>query len=728
MDTNYFYFLEFMENPQQFRIPIYQRKYSWEIKHCEKLFNDIKNIGESDKKSHFMGSIVFKSSRDAIGVLNVIDGQQRITTMSLLLAALSTYLIKNPQKAEQNDMDAETIMTDYIFNSNYYYNPKKRDDLKYKLVLTEDDDINYKRIINFILPNAELNITETHNRLYKIYEYFYEKLDENNFKIIWKGIEKITIVTLDLGDADSAQSIFESLNSTGKELNSSDLIRNYLLMDLTPSYQTQIYKQYWKRIENVFEDIDEEFDEFIKHYLNIYERGIDGDIYENFKNFKEEKFPDDVEKLVIDVEKYCKYFKKIVLNEEEDKKLKKAFKSINQLPYKIVRPFLFRLYDDYEQEKLKVTEFIEIIRYTESFLLRRAVCARDSQSLKGFFVKKIKQIKKDDYVDSFKYLLISTTGKSTMPNDEEFKNFFTTRDLYNTRINKYVLLKLTNFNRSETTDMEEVSIEHVLPKSPNLPKTWRDELGEEDWQDIQKEYVHRIGNLTLVNKDVNSKLGKKSYPDKKKIYDKSPINLNSYFKEIEHWNQNTITTRCNTLFDNAKEIWEYPILSDEKIRELSRKDMKTTLDIFSRDDDEEIPQNDNQRYWDLCKTKIERFYPIFNPRKPSTSNAYSIAIKSKLANIRLRINLKENYVITELYINEDELFNYLKSQKNKIDSELKYDFIWENPEETKKSTISITKNYNLKEDVHWDEPIIWQLDVAENLYNVFPYWIKKFKK
>ena len=717
-----------MENPQQFRIPIYQRKYSWEIKHCEKLFNDIKNIGESDKQSHFMGSIVFKSSRDIIGVLNVIDGQQRITTMSLLLAALSTYLIKNPQKAEQNDMDAETIMTDYIFNANYYYNPKKRDDLKYKLVLTEDDDINYKRIIDFILPNAELNITDTHNRLYKIYEYFYEKIDENNFKTIWKGIEKITIVTLDLGDADSTQSIFESLNSTGKELNSSDLIRNYLLMDLTPSYQTQIYKQYWKRIENVFEDIDEEFDEFIKHYLNIYERGIDGDIYENFKSFKEEKFPDDVEKLVIDVEKYCKYFKNIVLEEEEDKKLKKAFKSINQLPYKIVRPFLFRLYDDYDNDKLNITEFIEIIKHSESFLLRRAVCARDSQSLKGFFVKKIKQINKDDYVDSFKYLLISTTGKSTMPNDEEFENFFTTRDLYNTRINKYVLLKLTNFDQDETTDMEEVSIEHVLPKSPNLPKSWRDELGEEDWQDIQKDYVHRIGNLTLVNKDVNSKLGKKSYLDKKVVYDKSPINLNSYFKDIEHWNQDTITTRCDDLFEKAKEIWEYPFVSKEKIEKFMGKKTNPTLDSFSKEDDDDMPQNDNQRYWDMCKTKIDRHYPIFNSRKPSTSNAYNIAIKSKLANIRLRINLKENYVITELYIKDDELFNYLKNQKNEIDSELKYDFDWENPEETKKSTISISKNYNLKEDVHWDEPIIWQLNVAENLYHVFSDRIQKFKK
>ena len=737
MKTDSSYFLDFIENSQQFRIPIYQRKYSWEIKHCEKLFNDIKNIGESEKESHFMGSFVFKPDRDGVPILNIIDGQQRITTMSLLLAALSTYLINNSEYADQNNMDAESIMTSYIFNSNYYYNPKKREDLKYKLVLTEDDDINYKRIIDDILPAGELKIIDKHNRLYKIYEYFYEKIGEENFKSLWNGIEKITIVTLDLEEADPAQAIFESLNHTGKKLDSTDLIRNYLLMDLTTKKQERIYNSHWKKIEEVFEDSDEEFDEFIKHYLNVYEKGIDGDTYENFKSFKTEKYPnDDVEKLVEDVEKYCRYFEKIVLGDEKDKKLKKAFKSINQLPYKIVRPFLFKLYDDYRNNDLNVDDFIQIIKYAESFLLRRAVCARDSQSLKGFFVKKVKQINKEHYVDSFKYLLTSTTGKSTMPNDEEFENFFKTRDLYNTRINKYVLLKLTNHNHKETTDMDEVSIEHVLPKSPNLPKAWQEELGEEDWKNIQKEYVHRIGNLTLVNKGLNSKLGKKSYQEKKTMedgYNDSPINLNTYFEDIEHWNKEEIETRSDVLFKDAKEIWEYPFLTDEEIRKILRNEKETTLDgVFSHEEEEEeeeeIIPNDNQRYWDRCKTKIDKYYPIFNSTKPSKRNDYRLAIKSIKAIIRLSINLKEDFVTSELYIKDEELFNYLKSLKNEIDTELKYDFIWENPEDTKKSTISITKNYNLKEDVHWDEPIIWQLDVAKNLYDVFYDRIQKFKK
>lgn len=735
MKTDHSYFIDFIENSQQFRIPIYQRKYSWDIKHCEKLFNDLKNIGESDKESHFLGSFVFKPDRDEMPVLYIIDGQQRITTMSLLLAALSTYLIKNSKEAESNDMDAESIMTSYIFNSNYYYNPKKREDLKYKLVLTEDDDNNYQRIINYILPNAELNIIDKHNRLYKIYEYFYEKLDEKNFKSIWKGIEKITIVTLDLGDTDSAQAIFESLNHNGKKLDSTDLIRNYLLMDLETSLQNQIYNKYWKQIEAVFEDSDEEFDEFIKHYLNIYERGIDGDIYENFKSFKDEKYPNDVKKLVRDVEKYCEYFKNIVLEEEKsNKKLKKAFKSINQLPYKIVRPFLFSLYDDYKKDVLDVEDFIEIVKYAESFLLRRAVCARDSQSLKGFFVKKVKQIDKEHYVDSFKHLLTSTAGKSTMPNDEEFKNFFTTRDLYNTRINKYVLLKLTNHNHKETTDMDEVSIEHVLPKSPNLPKAWQEELGEEDWKNIQKEYVHRIGNLTLIDKGLNSKLGKKSFQEKKTMeegYNDSKINLNDYFENIEHWDKDAIDERSFYLFDYAKEIWKYPFVSNAEINEYLEKKTQTTLDSdFSKEGDEEdeIPQNDNQRYWDMCKTKIDRYYPIFKSTKPSKRNDYRLSINKQKVRIRLSINLKEDFVTSELYVEDEDIFNYLKSQKNEIDSELKYDFIWENPEDTKKSTVSISKNYNLKEDVYWDEPIIWQLDVAENLYEVFYDRLRKFKK
>ncbi len=726
-------FVHFLDQTQQLKIPIYQRRYSWEKKHCEKLLEDIMDIGKSDKPSHFMGSIVFQTSRGRVTNLSIIDGQQRITTMTMLIAALVDYLYKNPQVAERIEVeDAEEVADDFLFN------PKKRGELKYKLVLTEDDNPIYKKIIDNLLDEEELSLNkiDSRNKVYKAFKFYSENIHDENVDSIWEGINKLKIVTLDLGDADSPQAIFESLNSTGKELNSSDLIRNFLLMDLSEEQQDDIYySHHWHDIESSFENSKESFDDFIKHYLNIkYNSVIKGDIYDNFRKFTEEKAEqfDDYFELIVDlvkdVEKYWEYFKQIIFLDEGNKKLRRSFETLNQLPYTIVRPFVYRLYEDYHHKLLDPEEFIEIIDYTESYMLRRTIDSRDSEALKGFFTKAYQKLDKENYLESYKYLLLTTSGQSIMPTDSEFKEAFITRDLYKARnINKYVLLKLTNFNESnEPTHIEDVSIEHIMPQNTNLSPTWQEELGD-DWQDVHKQYLHKVGNLTLTAN--NSRLGDKPFMEKRTMpggFDDSHIHLNEYFEDnnIEHWNKDEIIKRSNLLFDKAKQIWKYPDLSDETIEKYKNRPEQPTLDEFHQDE----PTNNNKRYWTDCKNKIDTYYQdIFTSTKPSLRNDYRLYVRWQKARIQLNVNSYTNEVKSQIYITDDkELFNYLYEQKEEIEQECNLDLIWESLDEQASSTISVINIFDLEDDWAWDDSIEWQLEIAKKLYDTFSDRIREF--
>lgn len=726
-------FVHFLDQTQQLKIPIYQRRYSWEKKHCEKLLEDIMDIGKSDKPSHFIGSIVFQTTRERVTNLSIIDGQQRITTMTMLIAALVDYLFKNPQDAERIEVeDAEEVADDFLFN------PKKRGELKYKLVLTEDDNPIYQKIINNLLDEEELRLNnkDSRSKVYKAFKFYSEHINEENVDFIWEGINKLKIVTLDLGDADSPQAIFESLNSTGKELNSSDLIRNYLLMDLSEDQQDDIYyTHHWYDIEYSFENSKESFDDFIKHYLNIkYNSVIKGDIYDNFRKFTEEmgeRYTDYFElikDLVADVEKYWEYFKQIIFLDEENKKLKRSFETLNQLPYTIVRPFIYRLYEDYDHKLLDPEEFIEIINYTESYMLRRTIDSRDSEALKGFFTKAYQKLDKENYLESYKYLLLTSSGQSKMPTDSEFEDAFITRDLYKARnINKYVLLKLTNFNESnEPTHIEDVTIEHIMPQNANLSAAWQEELGD-NWQDDHKDYLHKVGNLTLTAN--NSRLGDKPFMEKRTMtggLDKSHIHLNEYFKinDIQHWNKEEIIKRSNLLFDKAKQIWKYPDLSPEVIEKYKNKSEEPTLDDFHQDE----PTNNNKRYWTDCKNKIDNYYhDIFTSTKPSLRSDYRLYVGWQKARIQLNVNSYTNEVKSQIYITDNkELFNYLYDQKEEIEAECNLDLIWESLDEQTSSTISVINIFDLDDDWAWDDSIEWQLEIAEKLYNTFSDRIRAF--
>lgn len=719
-------FYTFLGKPQQIKIPIYQRKYSWEKKQWEQLFEDVKNVGESGKKTHFIGSLVYTSYVTSIPTIVVIDGQQRITTLSLLIAALANCLIETPSYKELVSFDPKFIVDEYLFNVN------RTGEMKYKLLLTDDDDTVYKKIVDNILSKEKFILTDDDkkNGIYEAYEYFNNKIDEENIESLWRGILKLQIVFLNLeeGKEDSPQEIFESLNSTAKTLLPTDLIRNFILMDLDPDEQNLIYNEYWRPIEKVFEQSGEKFDEFIKNYLTIKkDNWVSNDVYGEFKKFKGET---DILTLVKDVQKYWEYFKKIVLYEEKNDKLKQSFKSINQLPYKIVRPFLMRLYEDYEQGDLSQHDFIEIINYTESYLLRRTICDRDSQSIKGFFdrmhkILRDENFKPNGYLEYYKSILGSRIGKTSMPDDDEFEYHFTNVDLYNKKnIRKYVLLKLNNYETNDLSDFKRCTIEHIMPQNQNLSEDWRKELGE-DWEEVHTNYLHVLGNLTLTSS--NSEIGDKPFMKKRtmqKGYDKSNYNLNKYFKDndITKWDREEIIERGNYLFKIAKEIWKLPETLETKGKNNTPGETMT-LDSFGKP---------NVRYWTMCKQQINNFSPIFNTNiTPKDSSDFYLSINSALANISLKINTKTKLkeVKTQLIIKDKELYNYLEKQKPEIKSELKLDLIWENLETNKSSTITVvTDEFDLDDDLEWNKSIKWQIDKAEMFYNAFHDRIQDFKK
>ena len=717
-------FMKFIYQNQVIQIPIYQRKYSWGKDQCNQLFDDIVEIGKTQNETHFMGSLVYQSYTTPMLKLIIIDGQQRITALSLLMAALARFLIQNPQYENTIGINANRIVNNYLLNIG------ETGDDRYELCLTNDDNIVYKKIIDNIISDTELklNDNEENNRVYGTFEHYSTRINEDNFELIWEGINKLTFVTINL-DGESPQAIFESLNSTGKTLEDTDLIRNFLLMDLTPKDQKYIYNTYWRHIEVVFEnDESEKFEDFIKSYLNIkYNNSISTKIYEEFKGVK--KSFKTTESLVIDVNKYWNYYLKIVFDKEEDKKLKKCFNSLKELPYTIIRPFIMRLYEDYEDEKLGIDEFVEIIDFTESYLFRRSICNLDSQSLKGFYSKMYTNLDDENYLESYKYILNATTGKRSMPDDDDFEKYFKSEDVYHSNIKKYVLLKLTDFERDEITDINKCTIEHIMPQNTNLSKEWQEALGP-DWKIIHEKYIDTIGNLTLTAS--NSKLGDKTFKEKKEMegvgYDFSNINLNKYFKNIDKWDEEEIIKRSDFLFEQAKKIWKYPEISSQTKQKF---DDKTTATTTPQGIPQQKLENDNYKYWRDCRDIIKsnkNKYKHFNPKEPNFSNRYILSIGTQLAYIQLNISFNADEVKSQLYITDNDLFNYLYSQREDIESELNIDLVWESLEQQNSSKISVTETFNLKDDWKWKRSITWQLDAAEELRNTFLKRIKQFRK
>jgi uncharacterized protein with ParB-like and HNH nuclease domain len=522
--------LEFIKKSNQFSIPIYQRLYSWTEKECGRLWNDIMTVGSKNIPSHFIGSIMYiekglyQISKQE--PLLVIDGQQRLTTISLLLEALARKIGDN----EVEGFSARKIRNYYLINS------LETGDRKYKLLLSQNDRNTYISIIEQREYPKESSI-----RIKNIFEYFTSKIDklsENDIQNLCLGLLKLFIVDISLNrDQDNPQLIFESMNSTGKDLSQADLIRNFMLMRLEGDIQKRLYEDYWRPMELEFgqEAYDSHFDSFMRHYLTMKTGNIPkiSEVYEEFKKYFYNSRRDNEEELK-ELKKYAAYFCAMALDKEEDKELKEAFSDLRELKVDVSYPLLLELYNDYKMGVLSKEDFIKIIRLIESYVFRRAVCGIPTNSLNKTFATFGKSIIKEKYLESVKAHFIKMTSYRRFPNDEEFKKELECRDLYNFRSRSYLLRRLENHDRKERVNVSEYTIEHILPQNTNLNHDWREALGP-DWEKIQQKYVHTLGNLTLTG--YNSEYSDKFFTDKRDMkggFRESPLKLNRGLANLIH--------------------------------------------------------------------------------------------------------------------------------------------------------------------------------------------------
>ncbi len=445
--------LKFLQGPKQFIIPIYQRQYSWTLEQCAQLWEDIVRAAENDKiPAHFIGSIVYIGrgiyQSTTVPELLVIDGQQRLTTISLLLAAL---------RKEFNTPTNDSEVTRKKIENYYLFNSEEFGEKRYKLFLTDHD----KETFISLLEDRDLP-KESSYRLIENYKFFENNIKKMNIEPseLYKGISKIIVVDVSLDRTyDNPQLIFESMNSTGLDLTQADLIRNYVLMGLELKIQTDLYNNYWYRMEQSFGNTEysDKFDQFMRDYLTVKSesRAIPNvnEVYSNFKKYFKNSNKN-IEEVVSDIYKYSKYFVKLAFNKEIDGEVNSIISDINTLRVAVAYPFLLEVYDDYETKNLiKKDEFIELLKLVESYVFRRSVCGVPTNSLNKTFATLSKDIDKTRYLESFKAVLITKDNYRRFPTNEEFLNQFVIKDMYNFRNRNYLLRKLENYNRKEIVSM-----------------------------------------------------------------------------------------------------------------------------------------------------------------------------------------------------------------------------------------------------------------------------------
>jgi uncharacterized protein with ParB-like and HNH nuclease domain/predicted transport protein len=564
--------IDLLRKAPQFVIPIYQRTYSWAEKECRQLWDDVVRTGADDGIAvHFIGSIVYIEQglvpTTLLSPLLVIDGQQRLTTVMLLIAALARAL------GETEPVDG---FSQRKLRNIYLLNPEETGERHYKLLLSQTDKASLMAIVGSAEPPKQQSLRVTEN-----FQLFKDLIASCNgeFAAVCKGLAKLVVVDVALNRGqDNPQLIFESMNSTGRELTQADLIRNYILMGLEPALQTRLYEDYWRPMEVAFgqEAYGTHFDGFMRYYLTVKMKTGEPPnvrrVYEAFKTHAQLPRVGEAgaEALVRDIRNFAGYFCAIALNAETNPDLSLAFHDLRELKVDPAYPFLLELYHDYKTGSLPVSDFVLAVRFVEAYVFRRAICAIPPNSLSRIFANFTKVLRKDRYLESIQAHIIGLQSQQRFPDDDEFRRDIQTRDLYNFRSRSYWLRRMENHGRKERVEVEKYTIEHILPQSENLSAKWREALGP-DWKRVQKDLLHTLGNLTLTG--YNSEYSDRSFLEKRDMTDNgkpmgfknSPLVLNEGLGVLEQWTEDAIKGRAKKLAELAVQVWKSPSLPPEVI-------------------------------------------------------------------------------------------------------------------------------------------------------------------
>ena len=570
-------FLKFMEGAsKRFVIPVYQRNYDWKIENCKQLFDDLVKISQTDRKSHFFGSIVSAYNPDGTNEeYLVIDGQQRLTTISLLL--LSMYnLMHNGIIMPESKILPDKIYEEYLIDkwqpeeTRIKLKPVKNDQKAFGKLFSDKDE--------YIKGS---NLTTNYN-------YFYERIQKQEVSVdkLYSAICCLEIINITLNGEDNPQLIFESLNSTGLDLSEGDKIRNFILMGLQANVQEDYYEKYWNKIE---EYTQYDVTAFVRDYLSVKRQSTPSKekIYMEFKT-NVEMTGITTEELLKDMLTYAKRYSVLIGMKTGEKVLDACIYRLNRLETTVTRPFFLEVLRLRDEGKLEHSEVTDIFITVENFLFRRTICDLPTNSLNKIFLMLHKEIVRydkteDNYLEKFKYALISKKERARFPQDSEFIEAFSQRMVYkmNSKNKIYVFERFENFGTVEDKDIYNhcddgtYSIEHIMPQ--HLTPAWEKELGT-DYGLIHEAWLHRIANLTLTA--YNSKYSNRSFSEKKTMengFDDSGIRMNTWISKKDNWTLKELEERNQYLMERALKIWAAP-MTDYKPQEKQ-------LDAYTLDDD-----------------------------------------------------------------------------------------------------------------------------------------------
>ena len=630
-------FLKFLQQPNQFLIPIYQRTYSWTLKQCQQLWHDIIRAAEDEEISgHFVGSIVYIEGGlyqvASVPQLLVIDGQQRVTTISLLLSALGKAIEASDEKLETSRKKIESY---FLFNN------QEEGEERYKLLLTQSDRETFIRLIE----GRELPQVAS-KRIVENYEYFESQIRKREIDLpsLYRGISKLIIVNIALErDRDNPQLIFESLNSTGLDLSQADLIRNYVLMGLSPKEQEEIYNYYWYPMEQSFEQVGQtdQFDRFMRDYLTLKSKSgaIPNirDVYSSFKNYVQKQAGTSIRDIIADVYHYSKHYVKLAFEQETDSAIKQALTDINTLKVDVAYPFLLEVYEDYSQNLLTREEFISILRLVESYVFRRAICGIPTNSMNKTFANLSREIDRENYLESVQLAFVRKDAYKRFPDDGEFRREFVVKDIYNFRNRNYLLRKLENHDRTkELVNPEDYTIEHIMPQNPKLSAQWQADLGVY-WKEVQAAYLHTIGNLTLTG--YNSEYSDRPFLEKRDMKDgfaDSPLRLNRMLAKLDGWNETEIKNRAELLASWAVKVWSSPPVQQESKNVPTQATLPNNYEDCLQGEILELFETIQKRILNLDASVTEDFKRFYIAYKVNTNFVDIYPQKSRL---RLILNL-----------------------------------------------------------------------------------------
>ncbi len=564
----------FMEQRDaRFYIPVYQRNYDWKEEQCKQLLKDILAAGKNEKiDSHFIGSIVFIQMNliTSSPQLTIIDGQQRLTTLTLFIAAI-VKLAK-----ENNRSDLANKLTD-----RFLINDESDEDEKLKLKPIKKDDLSLRFALG--LHHSEIN---EYSRVIENFNYFYSNVNANEIDIAYRGFQKLIFIEIALDKLkDDPQKIFQSLNSTGLDLSQADLIRNYILMDREPKEQEYIYTKYWVVIENnTTEKISKSnrMSDFIRDFLTFKFSNIPNQnkVFEIFREKFSFELMEDLELLLIELKEYSRYYKYLINPDlETNETIKLNLKLIKKLQINVSYPFILQVYKAYSDGLIDASVFIKTLEIVQSFVWRRFIAGLATNALNKIFMDLYKSTDINDFVNSLYISLIKKTSTQRFPNNDEIIKELDSKDMYNIQPKNrtYFLERLENYGQRiqiQIDGNDEISIEHIFPRNP--VKEWKENLN--DGYEIFLKLVHTAPNLTLSA--FNSELSNSVFCTKRDLTEKgykdSPLRIDKLLAEFDEWNLPNYNIRKDWITKRFFEIWKYP---DIVIEDTDGFDEKNILDF-----------------------------------------------------------------------------------------------------------------------------------------------------